>query len=107
MAELDMEKIVSLVTAQGVAAFVQQTGGGVATIYAGATRAEADAEYFAVVAGPGWFSGPRSSQARGDDEDFRVGPDNDRSAPNDDDTSCRRMDEAAIAAEIVRRAATG
>jgi hypothetical protein len=104
MAELDMEKIVSLVKAQGVPAFVQQTGGGVATIYAGATRAEGEDEYFAVAAGPGWFSGPRWSEARGDDEDFCVGPDNDGSAPNDAYTTCKGMDEPVIAAEIVRRA---
>jgi hypothetical protein len=107
MAELNMETIVSLVQAHGVHAFVQQTGGG-ATIYAGATRTEAETEteYYAVAAGPGWFSGPRWSEARGDDEDFFVGPDNDGSAPNEAYTECKGMDEAAIAAEIVRRAAT-
>jgi hypothetical protein len=104
MAELNMESIVSLVTAQGVPAFVQQTDGGMATIYAGGTRTEAGAEYFAVAAGPGWFSGPRWSEARGDDEDFCVGPDNDGSAPQDAYTSCKGITEAAIAAEIVRLA---
>jgi hypothetical protein len=104
MAELNMETIVALVKAQGIAAYVEQTGGGVATIYAGDTRTEAGTEYYAVAAGPGRFSGPRWSEARGDDEDFCVGPDNDGSAPNDAYTACKGMDEAAIAAEIVRRA---
>lgn len=104
MAQLDMDKIVSLVNAQGVAAYVQQTGGGVATIYAGETRTVCGADYYAVAAGPGLFSGPGWSNPRADNEDFSIGPDNDGSAPGTAYRYCNGMDEHAIATEIVRRA---
>ena len=47
------------VTSLGVPARVDQTGGGVATLYAGYTG------YPEVIAGPGWFDGPGWSNARG------------------------------------------
>jgi hypothetical protein len=56
--ELNLDSIVGRVRRTGVHAYVAQTGGGVATIYAGPLRVEGELEYYAVAAGPGWFEGP-------------------------------------------------
>lgn len=74
--EISLDKIVDLIRATGFEAYVEQTGGGTATIYAGSvfTDAEGDPRY-PVVAGPGWFEGP--TDARGHTADFCVGPDDD------------------------------
>lgn len=77
---LDMDRVVEILrTVHGVEnAFVQQTGGGCATIYAGpvADDEEGDPRY-AAIAGPGWFEGPGFTVARGTIGDFYIGRDND------------------------------
>lgn len=71
---LNFDRIVSLVTAQGVYAHVAMTGGGVATIFAGATHVDtAGDERYAVVAGPGTYGITKPST--GDLAEFYVGPD--------------------------------
>lgn len=96
---LDLDRIVERVVEAGFAAYVEQTGGGCATIYAsreweerpvtrmgepdGTVRLPAVHEdpndpswpRHEVAAGPGWFEGPRWTRPRGGSEDFYVGPD--------------------------------
>jgi hypothetical protein len=59
---LNADAIAHFVSQEGVAAYVEQTGGGVATIYAGPTRQEPDyGKRFHTVVGPGeygWGNAP-------------------------------------------------
>jgi hypothetical protein len=102
--ELNLTTIVRRVRRAGVHAYLAQTGGGVATIYAGPVRVEGDAEYYAVAAGPGWFEGAGWRNGRADDAEFTVGRDNDGSDTNGPYLTCNGMSEDAIADWIVRRA---
>jgi hypothetical protein len=102
--ELNLDTIVEQVRRAGVHAYVAQTGGGVATIYAGPLRVEGELEYYAVAAGPGWFEGPGWENGRGDDADFTIGRDNDGSDTSESYQGCAGMSEEAIAGEIIRRA---
>lgn len=79
--EVDMDKIVSIVRDDyGIPAYVEQTGGGTATIYAGPTHHEDGwGTRHAAAAGPGWFAGPHWTKGRGIVSDFFVGPDDDGS----------------------------
>jgi len=83
-----MDLIVDYVRAAGYVAYVEQTGGGVATIYASRTADERgyparhpvgpyNDDVVDVAAGPGWFEGPAWTMPRGDLADFYVGPDGD------------------------------
>ncbi|MEU4295404.1 hypothetical protein AB0E63_44900 [Kribbella sp. NPDC026596] len=57
--ELDLDDVVDRIHEQGVWAYVEQTGGGCATIYAGAWRSVPDGRYdrtmYSAVAGPGTY----------------------------------------------------
>jgi hypothetical protein len=103
MSELNLDRIVRGVVKAGFAAYVEQTGNGMATLYAsreweeqvaeatvdGVTRrivkriprTQADAVVgeswprFDVAAGPGWFEDPNWTEARADTCEFCVGPD--------------------------------
>lgn len=75
---IDMDAVADLLNVAGVAAYVEQTGGGCATIYAGPTHTDEHGdERYAVVAGPGWFDGPAWTCARAAVGDFYIGPDDD------------------------------
>ena len=102
--ELNLDAIVGRIRRAGVHAFVAQTGGGVATIYAGPVRAEDGLEYYAVAAGPGRFEGPGWRNGRADNADFTICRDNDGSDPPESEQSCTGMSEEAIAEHIIRRA---
>lgn len=74
MTEIDMTRVAALVTSTyGIEAVVEQTGGEVATIYAG--HYALDVERWPVAAGPGWFTDRSWSQAYGSLDDFYIGPD--------------------------------
>lgn len=76
--EVDMQAVAEIVSRAGVPAYVEQTGGGCATIYAGVTYKDSEGdERFPAAAGPGWFAGPHFSQPRASLYEFGVGPDND------------------------------
>lgn len=122
---ISMDKIVDRVVEAGFFAYVEHTGGGVATIYAshvgreaGSTRPEpvlrdeAGDPRFTVIAGPGWFDTTRTGSqdtrfaADGDLEDFYVGADDDgeatayRATPTDTEaTLADRIIEALRAAQ--------
>lgn len=78
---LDMDEIVRLVEAKGVHAYVEMTGGGVATIFAGEQHVypEVDGEWprWDVAAGPGTYNHRDYHHNVGDKGDFYVGADDD------------------------------
>jgi hypothetical protein len=66
--DLDMDWITAqIIERTGVSAYVEQTGGGCATIYVGTLDDEWVPPF---MVGPGWFDGPNWTQARGHLEDF-------------------------------------
>ena len=68
---LDMDWITAqIIERTGVTAYVEQTGGGCATIYVG-TLADDWTPPF--MAGPGWFAGPYWTQARAHIDEFYWG----------------------------------
>ena len=88
---LSGDKIVALLLAAGMVAYVEQTGGGCATIYASRT-ADADGAPFVhdyvetdgsiekraeVAMGPGWFEGPGWTDGRFSALEASVGPHDD------------------------------
>jgi len=105
--ELNMDTIVELVKAEGFPAYVEQTGGGVATIYAGHTFKDTDSfggidvDVWPVVAGPGWFEGPGWTKPRADKRDFYIGPDDPDSSK--EYANGEGKTEQQIADEIVRQ----
>jgi len=83
---IHLDDLVRLLQSRGVAACVEQTGGGCATVYAsleaGADgkprrhlRAEDRASLCDVAIGPGWFDGPGWTNPRATTLDLCVGPD--------------------------------
>jgi hypothetical protein len=102
--QLDMDRIVRLVTVQGIWAYVEQTGGGCATIYAGARYTNRFGDpAFAAVAGPGTFGwGQRPSIAS--PEEFFIGADDQGETPVIDCAAIGARNEQAIADLIVAQA---
>lgn len=101
-----MNRIVELLQAKGVAnAYVEQTGGGCATIYAGPTHLDGNGdERWAVCAGPGWFT--NGGGAFGDRADFYIGPDDDGEAPLDElDRPTEDTTDEQVAEMILRQIA--
>jgi len=95
--EVDFDKVVELVKAQGVAAYVEQTGGGCATILAGPMSEDGHA---VAAAGPGYFDGPGWTCGRGDTDDLYVGPDD--QGESDSMTADATWNEQRVADELVR-----
>ena len=96
--EFSMVEVCDKLRARGVPAYVEQTGGGCATIYAGTpvVLEGPDAEEFPeypVMAGPGMFYGPGWTDARGLSHDFYVGP----SSDFDDNIPTHDVDETVDA----------
>ena len=94
MTEINMETVVARVNAAGVHAFVDHTGGGVATIFAGRAAQTDDGVKYECLAGPGWFEDEfNMTGARGDTADFSVGVDDvnsdDFETPVDEDDAVR------------------
>lgn len=88
MTELNMDRICELLAAKGIPAYVEQTGGGCATIYAGEKTPQTftisygaketyTEDRYEACAGPGWFAGPGWTNGRADTSDFYVGLDDD------------------------------
>jgi hypothetical protein len=79
--DIDMDAVVAYVEALGHRAFVEQTGGGVATIYAGRRAPDTNGDLrWSAAAGPGWFEGPGFRRPRADTCEFYIGPDDDGEA---------------------------
>ncbi|GAA3386380.1 hypothetical protein [Cryptosporangium minutisporangium] len=81
--ELDLDEIVRLICLADVPAFVGQSGGGTATIYAGHPYIDEHGdERMTGCAGPGWFlpnpqTGRPWAYGRGSLADFYIGPESD------------------------------
>lgn len=80
--ELDMDLICTLIHAAGLPAYVEQTGGGCATIQAGPTRLNGNGDsIYAALCGPGWFESfdlnqaPPFQRGRAHTDDCYVGAD--------------------------------
>jgi hypothetical protein len=75
---VEFDEVVRRLEAEGITAYVEQTGGGTATIYVGeATEDEHGDRRFPCAVGPGWFEGPGWTLGGGHNHDLYVGPDND------------------------------
>lgn len=76
-ASIDMQRVADMLRERGFAnAYVEQTGGGCATLYAGPTREEEGwGERYAVAVGPGWFDGPGWSNPKCSTSECWIGPD--------------------------------
>lgn len=80
MPEFSMDEVVKILTAKGVEnAYVEQTGGGCATIFAGPTHDEPDyGKRYAVAAGPGAYGrydGGEWHDSVGHTDEFCIGAD--------------------------------
>lgn len=80
--EISLDRIVTLIEHAGITAYVEQTGGGIATIFAGQQRVQFDDEgnsleddRWDAAGGPGWFQGEGWTDARATLLDFVVGVD--------------------------------
>lgn len=78
--DFSMDELVDLIEARGVSAYVQQTGGGTATIYMGDEMPELncgddDCPHYVLAAGPGVFSWNADEPSIGTFGDFCYGPD--------------------------------
>lgn len=79
--EFSLDELSARLTELGLTAYVEHTGGGVATIYAGATHDEPGyGRRYAVVAGPGWFDRDTMAVAYASSEEFCFGRDDDGEA---------------------------
>lgn len=85
---VDLDKMVDILQRLGLHAFVEMTGGGVATMYVGKVVGSdpdlCDAPLYEVCAGPGWFEGPGYSQPRATFDEFYIGADGNDDGPLDD-----------------------
>lgn len=100
---LDLNGVVAALAEMKIAAYVEQTGGGCATIQAGDpyTDEHGDIRYPAL-AGPGWFDGPDWTLPRADITDFYVGADDDGEGDTVTVTTTDVRHAAAIIAQQVR-----
>jgi hypothetical protein len=118
VSEISFDEVVRLIEGEGFAAFVQQTGGGVATVYASRKDATGTLrthevgpyhdEHYEVAVGPGWFDGAGWTNGRGDTSDLYVGIDGDES-PSESPwsatvpASATEQEVAARAVALLRR----
>lgn len=101
MAVVDLDRIAAMLTERGIPAFVEMTGGGVATVYGGPDVRDAAGETrYTFLIGPGWFDGPGWTLARADTADLGWGPDDDGDDPAAYTDAGPRMTEADIVAAV-------
>lgn len=104
---IDMDAVCELLSQRGVAAYVEYTGGGCATIRAGEQFTDAEGtQRWPALAGPGWFDPPMGtpggSRAFAHPDEFYVGPDDDGvSRPVEPRTNNTEMIATTIA-DVVR-----
>lgn len=78
MTVIDFDRITDLVTAAGIPAYTDESGGAVAKIFIGAARRDPYGELrYLLVAGPGSFGGPGLTNPKGTTDYLLVGPDDD------------------------------
>lgn len=112
--DIDLDAIVAAIVKVGIPAYVEMTGGGVATIYAGEAHDHTETIRFGpaagetitykrwqALAGPGWFEGPGYTVARASRTDFYVGPDDE--GESDPWCSVATTTDAEIVARIIEQ----
>lgn len=83
MTVVRFDRITDALKARGIPAYTEQTGGGVATIFAGPRWEEPGwGHRYTVLCGPGWFQDSHFTNPHGDTEDLNIGPDDDGAAPD-------------------------
>jgi hypothetical protein len=103
MGVVDLDRIAAMLTGRGIPAFVEMTGGGIATVYGGAQFRDADGQArYTFLIGPGWFDGPGFTLARADTADLVWGPDDAGDDPDAYTDAAPGMTEE----DIVRAVAT-
>ena len=108
MTKFSMDAVVASLRAAGHKAYVQQTGGGCATIYAGENYLDAAGHpRYQILAGPGRYSWDSTKDSIADTDDFYLGPDDDGDSGDIDDVRQLGVHppwtiEAMIAVEIAR-----
>jgi len=87
MTDFSLDRVAGALNARGIAAEVDQTGGGTATLFAGERFFDRDGEpRWQVLAGPGWFEGPGMlGDAMAATEEFSVGLDDNGESGDDVD----------------------
>ncbi len=122
MTVVNFEAIAKALEAKGIPAYVEQTGGGCATIMVGKLTPREEPNYtwkflneagngpgidgtkmedrYDLLVGPGWFDGPGWTEGRGDTDDLYIGPDNDT---GNDYTECKGLTQAQVLAEIEKQ----
>lgn len=105
--DINLDRIAERLVTDGIAAYVEQTGGGCATIMVGehAADAKGDPRYQAVV-GPGWFEGPGWTNARAALDELYIGPDDDGDSYDAVYATKNTDTEDTIIDEIKRQIAT-
>ena len=100
---LDLDRIAELLRERGVAAQVEQTGGGTATLYADPAGGPAHPyARHAVAVGPGFFAGPGFTCARAFREGLAIGPDDDGEVtPLETPAGASEADVAAIVQALI------
>ena len=102
--DLDFDRIAELLRDEhGLDAYVEQTGGGCATLYVGPYTVNADDPQItwpAISAGPGWFTGPDWTGAKVSTSEFFCGPGNPDHPDYDEPVEIGDTDEAGAAAKI-------
>jgi hypothetical protein len=102
---IDLELIAEHVRRAGYVAYVEQTGGGCATIYASKTAdargypVRPDGDHHECAVGPGWFDGPGWTRPRASLSDLVVGLDDD--GETEPYVATAADDEASLAAKII------
>jgi hypothetical protein len=115
--EINFDEVVEGLRKQGIPAYVESTGGHVATIYAGeqfdreeplfvwrdGVRTQVGTQTwkrFPAIAGPGWFAGPTyETDPRGTTDEFAIGLDDDGESEYTD------IDDSWTTDDIVREIA--
>jgi hypothetical protein len=96
MSVIRLDHVTDALKARGVPAYTEQTGGGVATIYAGPRWEEDGWGYrYAALCGPGWFQDSHFTNPHADTGDLNVGAD------NEDGGDYIRVPESATWEQIV------
>lgn len=106
IAALDGDEICRIIHQAGFPAIVEQTGGGVATIYAGheLTNPKTKDPYYPCVAGPGWFSEPVWKKPKFHASEFAYAHDSYGPEPHAEDRCIyfdKHATEASVAATII------
>jgi hypothetical protein len=104
MAVVDLERVAALLTERGIRVVVEQTGGGIATLFGGPQVRDGEGNpRYTFMIGPGWFDGPDWTLPHADTADLAWGPDDSGDDPTVYTDATGGMTEADIAAAVAAR----